>query len=122
MEPRRALVMVLAGVVVGLLNSNSISLALNTEAVQHAAEFILAVLLFVDATEIREGRLWGRSPGLVARLLFLAMPLSLALAMLTGWAEHVPQPRHPRPSRTRRTYYRRLSRDLRRLPRTHRHP
>lgn len=80
------LVMVLAGVTVGLLNSNSIALALNTEDVQHAAEFILAVLLFVDATEIREGRLWGRSPGLVARVLFLAMPASLALAMLAGWA------------------------------------
>lgn len=79
------LVMVLAGVVVGLLNEDSIAVALNTEPMQRAAEIILAVLLFVDATEIRGGRLWGSSPGPVARVLFIAMPLSLGLAMLVGW-------------------------------------
>jgi NhaP-type Na+/H+ or K+/H+ antiporter len=39
----------------------------------------------VDATEVRGGRLWGSSPGLVARVLLIAMPLSLAAAMLLGW-------------------------------------
>ncbi|QUQ65545.1 cation:proton antiporter domain-containing protein [Kutzneria sp. CA-103260] len=78
-------VMVLAGVVVGLINENSIAALLNTEAVQQAAEIILAVLLFTDATEVRGGRLWGGSPGLVARVLLLALPLSLALAMAFGW-------------------------------------
>ncbi|MBP2330374.1 NhaP-type Na+/H+ or K+/H+ antiporter [Kibdelosporangium banguiense] len=78
-------VMVLAGVVVGLLNESSIEAVLNTEAVQHAAEIILAVLLFVDATEVRGGRLWGAYPGLVARVLLIALPVSLGLAMLVGW-------------------------------------
>ena len=41
--------MVLAGVLVGLLYENSIAAVLNTEAVQHIAEIIVAVLLFVDA-------------------------------------------------------------------------
>src|SRR6266511_6246763 len=78
-------VMVLAGVLVGLLNENSIAAVLNTEAVQQAAEIILAVLLFVDATEVRGGRLWGGYPRLVTRVLLVAMPVSLALAALLGW-------------------------------------
>ncbi|MFI6095657.1 cation:proton antiporter [Lentzea sp. NPDC051213] len=79
------LVMVLAGVVVGLFNENAIAEGLNTESVQLAAEIILAVLLFVDATEVRAGRLWGAYPGLVARVLLIAMPLSLGLAAVLGW-------------------------------------
>ncbi|MEV0052770.1 hypothetical protein AB0H34_19980 [Saccharopolyspora shandongensis] len=61
-----------------------LGIALNTDVAQHIAEIILAVLLFVDATEVRGGRLLGRSPGLVARVLLVAMPLSIALAMLLG--------------------------------------
>ncbi|GAB2813547.1 cation:proton antiporter [Lentzea nigeriaca] len=80
------IIMVVAGVVVGLLNDNSINAVLNTETVQYVAEIILAVLLFVDATEVRAGRFWGNWPGVVARLLFLALPLSLGAAMLVGWA------------------------------------
>lgn len=78
-------IMVLAGVVVGLVNDSSIDAVLNTETVQHVAEIILAVLLFVDATEVRAGRFWGNWPGVVARLLFVALPLSLGAAMLLGW-------------------------------------
>jgi NhaP-type Na+/H+ or K+/H+ antiporter len=63
--------MVLAGVLVGLLYENSIAAVLNTEAVQHIAEIILAVLLFVDATEVRGGRLWGGYPGLPWAVLLL---------------------------------------------------
>ncbi|MCP2244211.1 cation:proton antiporter [Lentzea aerocolonigenes] len=79
------IVMVLAGVAVGLFNVSAIAEGLNTEASQHAAEIILAVLLFVDATEVRAGRLWGAYPGLVARVLLVAMPISLALAAVAGW-------------------------------------
>ncbi|RDI24764.1 cation:proton antiporter [Lentzea flaviverrucosa] len=79
------LVMVLAGVAVGLFEPNAIAEGLNTESVQHAAEIILAVLLFVDATEVRAGRLWGAYPGLVARVLLVAMPVSIAVAALLGW-------------------------------------
>jgi NhaP-type Na+/H+ or K+/H+ antiporter len=78
-------VMVLAGVAVGLLNEDSLSAVLNTQAVQQAAEIILAVLLFTDATEVRGGRLFGGSAGPVARVLLIALPLSLLLAMAFGW-------------------------------------
>ncbi|MGW4063122.1 cation:proton antiporter [Amycolatopsis sp. NPDC004747] len=80
------LVMVLAGVATGLVIEDSISAVLNTQAVQQVAEIILAVLLFTDATEVRGGRLRGSSPGSVARLLLIALPLSLGLAMVLGWA------------------------------------
>lgn len=78
-------VMVAAGLVVGAVDELSIAAVLNTEVVQRMAEIILAVLLFVDATEVRGGRLWGSAPGLVARLLLVALPLGLGLAMLLGW-------------------------------------
>ncbi|MCA1185941.1 hypothetical protein LCD36_05695 [Saccharopolyspora sp. 6T] len=77
-------VMVAAGVVIGLVNESSIALVLNTEAVLYVVEIVLAVLLFVDATEVRGGRLWVSSPGLVARVLLIAMPVSLVTAMLLG--------------------------------------
>ncbi|MFI9379938.1 cation:proton antiporter [Kutzneria sp. NPDC052558] len=77
-------VMVLAGILVGIGVEESIAAALNTEVAQHVAEIILAFLLFVDATEIRGGRLWGNSPKLVVRVLLLALPLSLAATMLLG--------------------------------------
>ncbi|KND33512.1 cation:proton antiporter [Streptomyces acidiscabies] len=76
--------MVLAGALVGLSVEDSVAAALNTEVAQHVAEIILAFLLFVDATEIRGGRLWGNSPRLVARVLLIALPLSLGAAMLLG--------------------------------------
>jgi NhaP-type Na+/H+ or K+/H+ antiporter len=78
-------VIVTAGVVIGLVNEQSIKIALNTQAMLYMAEIVLAVLLFVDATEVRGGRLWGSSPGLAARVLLIAMPLSLVAAMLLGW-------------------------------------
>ncbi|GAB2974706.1 hypothetical protein [Saccharothrix stipae] len=78
-------VIVAAGVVIGLVNEQSIEIALNTQAMLYMAEIVLAVLLFVDATEVRGGRLWGSSPGLAARVLLIAMPLSLVAAMLLGW-------------------------------------
>jgi NhaP-type Na+/H+ or K+/H+ antiporter len=77
-------VMVLAGALVGFTVAGSVAEALNTEVALHAAELILAVLLFVDATEVRRGRLWGYSPGLAARLLLVAMPLSVAAAVAVG--------------------------------------
>ncbi|MER5547828.1 cation:proton antiporter [Streptomyces sp. NPDC002589] len=76
--------MVLAGILVGIGVENSVIAVLNTEVAQHAAEIILAFLLFVDATEVRGGRLWGNSPRLVTRVLLIALPLSLGAAMLVG--------------------------------------
>ncbi|WP_211337390.1 hypothetical protein [Lentzea atacamensis] len=49
-------VIVAAGVVIGLVNDQSIKITLNTQAMLYMAEIVLAVLLFVDATEVRGGR------------------------------------------------------------------
>jgi sodium/hydrogen antiporter len=78
-------IMVLAGVAAAFaLPGDTLELTLNTEVAQHVAEILLAVLLFVDATAVRGGRLWGPTPGPVLRLLFVAMPLSLAAAVGVG--------------------------------------
>ncbi|GAA1090527.1 cation:proton antiporter [Tsukamurella strandjordii] len=77
------LVMVLAGAAVGLAAQGSIAAALNTTAAQRAAEIILAVLLFVDATEVR-GSLLGRYPRLAARGLLIGIPVALALTMVAA--------------------------------------
>ncbi|MEU4807359.1 cation:proton antiporter [Actinosynnema sp. NPDC023587] len=77
-------VMVVAGVVLGFLVGDEVAAALNTLTAEFVAEIILAVLLFVDATEVRGGRLFGNHPGTAARLLLVALPLSLALAVGLG--------------------------------------
>ncbi|MFJ9690805.1 cation:proton antiporter [Kitasatospora sp. NPDC101183] len=83
---RAPLVLVLAGVVTGLFTHSQIAVALNSEVAQRVAEIILAVLLFVDATELRGGRLFGRFPGAAARVLLVALPLSLGATVLLGGA------------------------------------
>lgn len=77
------MVLVLAGIAVGFTTSDGLVDSLNTEVAQHTAEIILAILLFVDATDIRGG-LFGRDPRAAMRLLFIAMPLSLAAALALG--------------------------------------
>jgi NhaP-type Na+/H+ or K+/H+ antiporter len=69
--------LVLAGIAVGFSTQDVLVESLNTNAAQRAAEIILAVLLFVDATDIRGG-LFGSQPRAAVRVLFIAMPLSLA--------------------------------------------
>lgn len=78
------LLMVLVGIVVGLLDDGSIAAGIDTVAAQHMAEVILAILLFVDASELRDGRLFGPEPRAVTRLLLIALPLSLAAAVGLG--------------------------------------
>jgi NhaP-type Na+/H+ or K+/H+ antiporter len=75
--------LVLAGIAVGLCTQDVLVESLNTDAAQRAAEIILAVLLFVDATDIRGG-LFGSQPRAAVRVLFIAMPLSLALSVALG--------------------------------------
>lgn len=53
------------------------------ESGEHVVEGILAILLFVDATEVPGGML-GREPRLALRLLLIALPLSLVLAWAFG--------------------------------------
>ncbi|MEW1649029.1 cation:proton antiporter [Streptomyces sp. NPDC091219] len=81
---RAPLMLVLAGVVTGVFTHSHIAVTLNSEVAQHVAEVILAVLLFVDATELPGGRLFGNDPGSAARALLLALPLSLVTLVLLG--------------------------------------
>ena len=77
------MILVLAGVVVGFSTHDQVVGTLNTDAAERLAEVILAVLLFVDATDVRGGLL-GRDPRSALRLLFVALPLAMALSMLLG--------------------------------------
>lgn len=77
------MVAVVAGMAIGLTTRDSIGETLNTQVAMRAAEIILAILLFVDATEVRGGPL-GRNPGAALRVLLVALPLSLAAAVLLG--------------------------------------
>jgi sodium/hydrogen antiporter len=75
--------LVLAGIAVGFSTQDVLAESLNTDTAQHLAEIILAVLLFVDATDIRGG-LFGSQPRAAMRILFVAMPLSIALSVAVG--------------------------------------
>lgn len=77
------LVLVLAGVAVGFVVQDELNATLNTEVAQRIAEVILAILLFVDATDVRGG-LFGRDPRSALRVLFIAMPLGLVAALGLG--------------------------------------
>jgi sodium/hydrogen antiporter len=77
------IVLVLAGVAVGVATRGSLESTLNTEVARLVTEFILAVLLFLDATDIRGG-FFGRDPWSAARLLFIALPVSVACSVLIG--------------------------------------
>lgn len=77
------LFLVVAGALVEYFTHGSLADTLNSETAQHAAEIILAVLLFVDANAIRRG-MFGEHPRAAARLLFIALPLSMGLAVLLG--------------------------------------
>lgn len=77
------MVVVGAGLVVGFLARDEVGAALNAAAALQVAEIILAILLFIDASETR-GRLLGSRPGAALRVLLVATPLSIAAAMLLG--------------------------------------
>ncbi|MFE0028608.1 cation:proton antiporter [Amycolatopsis sp. NPDC059021] len=77
------IVMVTAGLAIGFSTQNVLGSGLNTEIAQHVAEIMLALLLFVDATALGSGYL-GRDGRTVARLLFIALPLSLLAIMGIG--------------------------------------
>ncbi|PND56390.1 sodium:proton exchanger [Mycobacterium sp. ENV421] len=76
------LVVVGAGIEYGTYHA--VADTLNSQVAQHLAELILAVLVFVDATDVRGGLL-GRDPRSALRLLGVALPLSIGLAFVLGW-------------------------------------
>ena len=75
--------MVAAGVALTAGSDPLYRLDLDTSAIEHFVEVVLAVVLFVDATEV-EGGFFGKEPKITARLLLIALPLSLVLAVAFG--------------------------------------
>ncbi|HEX7827538.1 MAG TPA: cation:proton antiporter [Mycobacterium sp.] len=75
--------LVLAGVAASFTIERGLAEALDGHVAEHVAEVILAVLLFIDATDVRGG-LFGKEPRSAVRMLFIALPLSLAIAALLG--------------------------------------
>lgn len=89
-----ALTLAVLGVVVGLLVRPQIAEVLNYHVTEQIVELVLATLLFSDAIAVK-GKMLGDSPALSARLLFIALPLSLLLAAAVAWA--ILPPRFARP-------------------------
>ncbi len=75
--------MVAAGVALTAGSNPLYVIDLETSSIEHFVEVVLAVVLFVDATEV-EGGFFGKEPRLTARLLLIALPLSLVLAVGFG--------------------------------------
>jgi NhaP-type Na+/H+ or K+/H+ antiporter len=84
----------IAVVVVGMaLTAGShppIRIDIDTKIVERGIEVVLSILLFVDATEVPGGML-GRERGVLLRLLGIALPLSLIIAWLAGFALFSPR-------------------------------
>lgn len=76
--------MVVVGIGIGLFVGDSLASELNTDEAERIVEIILAILLFLDATEVRGGFFAGER-ATVVRLLAIAFPLSLVLAFLLGF-------------------------------------
>ncbi|MDQ4214921.1 cation:proton antiporter [Microbacterium sp. ASV81] len=58
--------------------------AIDTEASEKVVEVILAIILFVDATEVRGGGIFGGEGRVTLRLVLIALPLSLILAVVVA--------------------------------------
>lgn len=78
-----AVAMVLVGIVAGFFLQTELEAGLNMVIAERVAEVILALLLFVDAIEVRGGLLGGERSR-VLRLLLIALPVSLILAVVVG--------------------------------------
>lgn len=77
------LVMVAAGMALTAGSDPFFVIHLETGSAETGIEVVLAILLFLDATEI-PARAFRQHKGLVVRLLLIGLPLSLALAWLAG--------------------------------------
>lgn len=77
------LAMVTIGLVIGFILRDDVAEHLNTDLAERTVELILALLLFVDATEVRGGFLGGER-NIVGRLLGIALPLSIVITVGVG--------------------------------------
>ena len=78
-----ALILVLSGTVFGWLTDDALAGRLEARVVEPIIEAILAIVLFEHATRVRDG-FFGGHTRIVLRLLFIALPIGLALAVLLG--------------------------------------
>ena len=78
------LAMVVAGVALTAGSNPVFIIDLETSSFEHTVEVVLAILLFVDATET-PGGIVGREPKLTVRLLGVALPLTLLAALGVGF-------------------------------------
>lgn len=72
-----------AGAIYEVASDGSLVRSFNGHAAQQFTEIVLAILLFVDATEVRGGLLGSHAAASV-RVLFIGLPLSIALAVAAG--------------------------------------
>jgi NhaP-type Na+/H+ or K+/H+ antiporter len=80
-----AIAVVIAGMLLTAGSHPVIIIDLDTKIVERGVELVLAILLFVDATEV-PGSALVRERRVLTRLLVIALPLSLAFAWLAGFA------------------------------------
>lgn len=78
-----AMLLVPAGFLVGWTTHDALAAGLTAHTMRPVVETILAIVLFEHAANIRGGFFGGQAK-MAMRLLFLAMPLSLGLAVLMG--------------------------------------
>lgn len=76
-------VLTLAGAGLVFIDVNGFAEAVGSESAEHVVELILAVLLFVDACEVRGG-VFGGEGRTIARLVLIALPLSLLAVVVSG--------------------------------------
>lgn len=80
-----AIAVFVAGMVLTAGSHPVIRVNLETTVVERGVEVVLAILLFIDATAVPGGIL-GNERRVIFRLLGIALPLSLVLAWLVGFA------------------------------------
>ncbi len=76
-------VLLLVGAAVVAVDVDAFAAAVDSHAGEKIVELILAILLFVDASEVRGG-VFGSEGRVVARLVLIGLPISLVLAVVTG--------------------------------------
>jgi len=77
--------LVVLGAAATIGNVPAFGVALDSPVTEKVVEVVLSILLFVDATEVRGG-IFGGEGRVTARLVLIALPLSLLLtAILCGW-------------------------------------
>lgn len=75
--------LLLLGALTVIWDVDAFSAAIDSPISEKIVEVILAVLLFADATEVKGG-IFGRQGRVIARLVLIALPLSIVLTVLAG--------------------------------------